>query len=102
MERVSYYLNTKYYIQYFYIYFYKFLIENSRDYAGFRVTKGRIDFVTPDNSGFFHSLELEFNDGEAEQIKKLIAVVYQRIKDLDFPELEEGTTTKAFIDSLLA
>lgn len=84
------------------LYFYKFLIENSRDYAGFRVTKGRIDFISPDNSGFYHSLELEFDDNEAEQVKKLIAVVYQRIKDLDFPELEEGTTTKAFIDSLLA
>lgn len=84
------------------LYFYKFLIENSRDYAGFRVTKGRIDFISPDNSGFYHSLELEFDNNEAEQVKKLIAVVYQRIKDLDFPELEEGTTTKAFIDSLLA
>lgn len=84
------------------LYFYKFLIENSRDYAGFRVTKGRIDFISPDNSGFYHSLELEFDDNEAEQVKKLIAVVYQRIKDLDFPELEEGTTTKAFIDKLLA
>lgn len=84
------------------LYFYKFLIENSRDYTGYRVTKGRIDFVTPDNSGFFHSLELEFDDNEAEQIKKLIAAVYQRIKDLDFPELDEGMTTKAFIDNLLS
>jgi len=89
----------KYKIQ---LYFYKFLIENSRDYAGYRVTKGRIDFVKPDSSGFYHALELDFDDAEAEQVKKLISVVYQHVKDLDFPELEEKTTTKSFIETLLA
>ena len=84
------------------LYFYKFLIENSREYAGYRVAKGRIDFVSPDNSGYYHSLELDFDDKEAERVKALIKVVYQHIKDLDFPDTAEFNNSPiAFIESLL-
>ena len=84
------------------LYFYKFLIENSREYANYRVTKGRIDYVSPDNSGFYHSLELEFDDGEADRVKQLIKIVYQHIKDLDFPDTSEfGESAIDFINSLL-
>ena len=84
------------------LYFYKFLIENSREYAGYRVTKGRIDFVSPDNSGYYHALELDFDDEEAARIKQLIKIVYQHIKDLDFPDVAEYNDSPiAFIQSLL-
>ncbi|MBR5419452.1 ATP-dependent helicase [Candidatus Saccharibacteria bacterium] len=84
------------------LYFYKFLIENSREYTGYRVTKGRIDFVSPDNSGYYHALELEFKDDEAATIKQLIKVVYKHIKDLDFPDTTGFKESPiAFINSLL-
>ncbi len=77
------------------LYFYKFLIEGSRDYANYKVTTGRIDFVAPDDNGDISSLELEFNDEEAARIKKLIKIVYAHIKALDFPDTSE------FNDSIL-
>lgn len=90
----------KYKIQ---LYFYKFLIENSREFANYRVTTGRIDFVSPDASGNFHSLELEFDPEEAAKIKQLIKAVYAHIKALEFPDVEEyKNSTAAFIADLLA
>jgi len=89
----------KYKIQ---LYFYKFLIENSRNYANYKVTTGRIDFVKPDASGNYHSLTLEFDDKEAAMVKQLIKTVYQHIKALDFPDTESyNNSTTDFIADLL-
>ena len=93
----------KYKIQ---LYFYKFLLENSRDYRNYKVTKGRIDWIAPNDFGETITLELDFKDAEAEQIKQLIKVVYNHIKTLDFPDTSaaEATSnpTKSFFDQLLA
>ncbi len=87
------------------LYFYKFLIENCRAYQNYRVTNGRIDYISADSDGDIVPLELKFNDKEAEQIKQLIAVVYKHIKELDFPDTTEAakssTPTKAFFEQLL-
>jgi DNA helicase-2/ATP-dependent DNA helicase PcrA len=84
------------------LYFYKYLIENSRDYAGYRVTTGRIDFIRPDKNSHIHSLELTFNESENEYFKKIIKAVYYRIKTLDFePATVDYKTIKDFADSLL-
>ena len=84
------------------LYFYKFLIEDSRDYANYRVTNGRIDFIAPDDHGNIYSLELEFNDDEAAKIKQLIKIVYAHIKALDFPDTSEfGESMLDFISYLI-
>ncbi len=84
------------------LYFYKFLIEDSNDYKGYKVTKGRIDFIAPDDKGNISPLELEFNDEESAKIKKLIEVVYAHIKALDFPDTSEyGDSMLNFISALL-
>jgi DNA helicase-2/ATP-dependent DNA helicase PcrA len=88
------------------LYFYKFLIENCRAFQNYKVTKGRIDYISADSDGDIVPLELKFNDKEAEQIKQLIAVVFKHIKSLDFPDTTEAakssTPTKAFFEQLLA
>ncbi|MBR6811541.1 ATP-dependent helicase [Candidatus Saccharibacteria bacterium] len=88
------------------LYFYKFLIENCRAYQNYKVTKGRIDYIPADSDGDIVPLELNFKDTEAEQIKKLIQVVYKHIKSLDFPDTSEANKnsnpTKAFFDQLLS
>lgn len=87
------------------LYFYKFLIENCRAYQNYKVTKGRIDYIPADSDGDIVPLELIFKDTEAEQIKKLIQVVYKHIKSLDFPDTAEANKasnpTMAFFEQLL-
>ena len=88
------------------LYFYKFLIENCREYRNYKVTQGRIDWIAPNDFGETVSLVLNFNSKEAAQIKKLISVVYRHIKTLDFPDIEaimkKSNPTKAFFDQLVA
>jgi DNA helicase-2/ATP-dependent DNA helicase PcrA len=85
------------------LYFYKFLLENSREYKNYKVTTGRIEFVKPGEKGEVIALELEFNDKDAGWIRQLIEAVYGRVKALDFPSTEEfGKSSKAFIDYLIS
>lgn len=87
------------------LYFYKFLLENSRDYRNYTVTNGRIDYVSPDDDGDIVSLELKFNEKENSEIKTLIKNVFRSIKALDFPDTTEAkksyNPTKAFYDQLI-
>ena len=88
------------------LYFYKFLLENSRDYRNYKVTKGRIDYIAPDQDDDIVSLELTFDEKENEQVKHLIQVVFHHIKTLEFPSTDEALAssnpTKAFYDQLVA
>lgn len=88
------------------LYFYKFLIENSKDFRNYKVTTGRIDYISPDDEGGIVSLELRFNDKENAKIKHLIQVVFRHIKALDLPDtstaLKSSNPTKAFYDQLIA
>jgi len=87
------------------LYFYKFLIENSKDFRNYKVTTGRIDYISPDDEGDIVSLELNFDDKESAEIKHLIQVVYKHIKELDLPDtsiaLSSSNPTKAFYDQLI-
>ena len=88
------------------LYFYKFLIENSKDFRNYRVTTGRIDYISPDDEGDIVSLELEFDEKESAKIKHLIQVVWRHIKTLNLPDtsmaLGSNNPTKSFYDQLLA
>ena len=88
------------------LYFYKFLLENCKDYQNYKVTKGRIDYVAPNDEDEIISLGLNFKDDEAEEIKHLIQVVYRHIKALDLPDIEAAretnNPTKALYDQLVA
>ncbi len=88
------------------LYFYKFLIENSKEYRNYKVTKGRIDYISPDDEGDIVSLELDFDDKENAEIKHLIQVVFKHIKELDLPDtsaaLATSNPTKAFYDQLVS
>jgi DNA helicase-2/ATP-dependent DNA helicase PcrA len=75
--------------------FYKLLIENSREFAGYTVTKGIIEYVEPDNRGAINRIELEYNTDELREFTELIKCVWARIQALDF-------TTKADYEKSLA
>jgi DNA helicase-2/ATP-dependent DNA helicase PcrA len=64
--------------------FYKLLIENSRQYSGYTVTKGIIEYVEPDSSGTINRIELDYDASELQAFERLLIAVWQRIQALDF------------------
>lgn len=66
--------------------FYKLLIENARDYRGYQVEGGIMQFVEPTESGEIVALDIEFDNDELERFKKLINVVWTRIIQLNLPD----------------
>lgn len=65
---------------------YKFLAENSRDFAGYTVTRARLEFVEPDSNRECHSLELAFDADDLVAFKQLITAVWDHVMRLDFPD----------------
>jgi len=64
--------------------FYKLLVEHSRDYHNYSVERGIIQYIEPDQSSTIRSLELTFEPPELEQFGRLVAAVWQKIKNADF------------------
>jgi RecB family exonuclease len=67
------------------LYCYKLLVENSKTFAGYHVTHGRLEFVEPDRSNRINLLELDFKDEEQERTKQLLAAMWRHVKQLNFP-----------------
>ena len=67
--------------------FYKLLVEHSRDFGGSRNVKlGMIEFVEPVR-GKIVELALDIDPAEVERLTKLIKIVYDKIINLDFPDV---------------
>jgi DNA helicase-2/ATP-dependent DNA helicase PcrA len=77
--------------------FYKLLIENSKRFAGYKVTKGILEFIEPDEDGNLISLELDYDSSEMEQLKKLISAIWATVQSLDFPDISKYPPTIAGI-----
>lgn len=75
--------------------FYKLLIENSRQYAGYTVTRGVIEYVEPDDRGIINRIEIDYDPAELRDFGNLLQGVWARIHALDF-------TTQADYDKTLA
>ena len=86
--------------------FYKLLIEGSRQFAGYTVTKGIIEFVEASPSGAIERLELDFQTDELERLKRLITTVWRHIQSLDFKATDTYDANfrgiSAFEDDLLS
>ena len=68
--------------------FYKILVEHSRDYArNYRVERGVLEFVEPMPNGYAVDLILDMDAEKVERVKRLAAVVYHKIMNLDFPDV---------------
>ncbi len=68
--------------------FYKLLIETSRDFEGYDVSSGTLEFVEPSEDKEIITLSLEIEKKETERVISLIKEVGERIKNLDFPDLK--------------
>jgi hypothetical protein len=66
--------------------FYKFLIENStKKFKNYEV-RGVLHFVEPVD-GEIETLEIAYDDKELEDFKKLLEVIWEKIQNLDFPDV---------------
>ncbi len=69
--------------------FYKLLVEHSRDFGGTnQVKRGIIEFVEP-RRGHLIELMLDIDQAYIERLTKLIEVVYDKIINLDFPDISK-------------
>lgn len=72
------------------LYFYKFLVEQSRAYKSYTVTGGRLEYVEPDSAGELPAAKIViFKASETDELKKLIEVVWRKIQSLDFPDVTQ-------------
>ncbi len=69
--------------------FYKLLIENARDYRGFKVESGILQFIEPSSSGAILALETDFNVTDQDRFSELIAAVWRHIINLDMPDTSD-------------
>ena len=68
--------------------FYQLLVENSRDYAGYAFTGGRLQFVEPSQrTGEILALEDTFSDEELAEFRQLIGIVWRKITALELPDI---------------
>jgi len=84
--------------------FYKILVENSRDYAGYKVNSGVLEFVEH-KDGELVDLPLEITREDYERITMLASIVYGMIMNLSFPDVSGYSLDlkgiKQFEDDLL-
>ena len=80
--------------------FYKLLVDNSRDYSKYELTKSGLDFIIADENGEFHKLDIDnFDDKEVDKFKKLINIIWNKIMNLDFPDTSSyGDSYKDLLD----
>ncbi|MDQ3158963.1 MAG: ATP-dependent helicase [bacterium] len=71
------------------LYIYKYLVEQSHRFAGYKVDKAYLEFVDPDTDGIINTLELEFDNKTEENILKLIKIVWAKIQKLEFADISQ-------------
>ncbi|MEK9201342.1 MAG: PD-(D/E)XK nuclease family protein, partial [Patescibacteria group bacterium] len=85
--------------------FYKLLVEHSRDFRKYNVSKGVLEFLEP-RKGKIIDLPLTLTEDGVSRTQALISVVYRKILNLDFPSIEKYEKNLsgiiAFEDDLLS
>lgn len=89
------------------LYFYKLLVEKSHTYADYSVASARIEFVEPHtNREIVAPLYVTFNEEEEQRTQDLINAVWQKIQNLDLPDIssykQSISGVKAFEEDLLS
>lgn len=63
---------------------YRLLVEQSRQFEGYRVSGARIEFVEPDERGDIVLLDYVYDDNKMAEFRRLLEAVWQRIQALEF------------------
>lgn len=70
------------------IIFYKLLVENCRNFKDKTVNTGTLEFLEPKN-GKIVELPYNIKTADVARLKKLISIVFKKIKNLDFPDVSK-------------
>ncbi|MBD3330714.1 AAA family ATPase [Candidatus Peregrinibacteria bacterium] len=86
--------------------FYKLLVENSRTFGQkYKVNRGMLEFMNPGHDNEIYILTTDISDEDAANLKKLVQKVYEKIKNLDFPDTsmysQDIIGTELFISDLI-
>ncbi len=85
--------------------FYKLLVEGSKNYAGYKVNTGVLEFLEP-QKGELVELGLDMDKDDVSKVSKLAEIVYKKIVNLDFPDTSKYSKdllgTLNFEDDLLS
>lgn len=69
------------------LYCYKILVENSTQFRGYTVQRGRLEFIEPDKNQKINVLELSFEEEQTKNTKDLMQAVWSHIQALDLPDV---------------
>ena len=69
------------------LYCYKILLEHSHSFAGYRVEKGVLVFVEPDDSEKIVRRTVTFTDVETKRVIKLLSAMWHHVRELDMPDI---------------
>lgn len=68
--------------------FYKLMVEHSQQYSGYVVRNAALEFVEPEkDTEQIHQLAIEYDQKELDEFIKLLAAVWQKIKEADMPSV---------------
>ena len=67
--------------------FYKLLVENSKEFHGYHVVSGQLDFIEPDRHGVFYSPATDYSDVNMDEFVQLLRSVWHHITQLDLPDI---------------
>ncbi|MCX6754406.1 MAG: ATP-dependent DNA helicase [Candidatus Nomurabacteria bacterium] len=91
------------------IIFYKLLIENSKNYKNYKMNNGIFIFVEPEiynGATSINEKQIEFTDEEVARTRKLIEIIFNKINNLDFVNIDKYPKTlkgiNQFEEDLLA
>ncbi len=69
--------------------FYKLLVELSPNFRGYKVTRGHILFVNPDQEGKVYDRSYDYPATSEAELRQLLPAIYRQITSLDFLENPE-------------
>ncbi len=72
--------------------FYKLLVENSKEFKNYKVNQGVLEFLEPYKDALI-DLPLDIEKEDVLRLAKLIQIVYQKVINLDFPDVTKYSPT---------
>lgn len=69
--------------------FYRLLIENSREFNGYKMASSRLEFVEPTKAGDSVALNAQYTEEELVHFKQLVKAIWQRIMDCNFADTSD-------------
>ena len=88
------------------LYCYKLLLQGSHSFRDYTVEQGCLVFVEPDSDNKITRHTVTFKDDELEHVRRLMTAMWQRVMELDMPDVSSYATTltgmKQFEDFLVS